>query len=122
MNSGEHRIASALALAAAGASTARNPQEQTPRAAIGFVGGWCCGTLPDLIEPATNPNHRQFFHSFAVAFAIGYGLYKLYRWKPETEIGGFVKGIGLVAGGGYLVHLMLDATTPRSLPVLGHMG
>lgn len=121
MNSGEHRIASAFALAAAGASSARDPKEKSPRAAIGFAGGWCCGTLPDLIEPATNPNHRQFFHSFAVAFALAYGLYKLHRWEPETKLSAVVKGVGLLAGGGYLIHLLLDATTPRSLPVLGRI-
>ena len=44
-----------------------------------------CGTLPEVLEPALHPNHRQFFHSFLFATGVGFGLYKLYQWEPESE-------------------------------------
>lgn len=45
--------------------------------------------LRDLLEPATSPNHRQFFHSIAFASLLGLGLYKRHKWEPE-ELGGQV--------------------------------
>lgn len=80
------------------------------------------GTLPDILEPATNPRHRQFMHSVAFAVAVGYGMYKLYRWKPVDDWGKFLQFVGLVAGGAYLVHLAMDACTPASLPLIGKLG
>jgi inner membrane protein len=38
-----------------------------------------CGTLPDVLEPALHPNHRQFFYSFLFAIDVGFVLYKLYQ-------------------------------------------
>lgn len=35
-----------------------------------------CTNLPDILEPATNPHHRQFFHSFAFAVVIGGSMYE----------------------------------------------
>ena len=80
---------------------------------------WLCGTLPDLIEPAAHPNHRQFFHSVVVAGAIAYGLYRAWKWQPEGQWTQALKLVLLAGGGAYLVHLALDATTPRSLPLVG---
>jgi len=31
----------------------------------GALGGWMGGALPDVIEPANSPNHRQTAHSWA---------------------------------------------------------
>jgi inner membrane protein len=81
----------------------------------------CCGMLPDLAEPATSPHHRQFFHSLAFAALLGYSVYRLYQWDPETPQTHFLRVLGLVAGGAYLVHLALDATTKRSLPLIGRI-
>lgn len=80
------------------------------------------GTLPDILEPATSPNHRQVLHGVAFAVAIGYGMYKLYRWEPADEWGKFFRFVGLVIGGAYLVHLAMDACTPASLPLIGKLG
>jgi inner membrane protein len=121
MNAAEHRISAALALATAGASLAPTDNDRLPHAAAGCVGGYCLGTLPDLIEPATSPHHRQFFHSLFFAAFLGYGVYKAYRWEPQTPEGKFVRVAGLIAGGAYLVHLALDATTKRSLPAIGRL-
>jgi len=91
---------------------AHNPAIAVPLA--GFF-----GKLPDILEPATNPHHRQFCHSIAVFAGIGYGLKKAYDWKPENNKEAFYRGLALVAGAGYLSHLLFDATTPMSLPVIG---
>jgi len=119
MNAAAHRITAALALATAGASLAPTEEDRLPHAAAGGVGGYCLGTLPDLIEPATSPNHRQFFHSLCFAALVGYGIYKAYQWAPETPEGKLVRGVCLIAGLAYLVHLAMDATTKRSLPLIG---
>ena len=121
MNAAEHRVFSALALGVIGVAPCRNPDEILPRATVFSLGGYCCATLPDLIEPATSPNHRQFFHSLLFAAAMGYGLYRLYDYEPETTLGEALRNVGLIAGGAYLVHLALDATTKRSLPWVGHL-
>jgi len=121
MNATEHRISAALVLASVGASLASAEGDRLPHAAAGCAGGFCLGTLPDLIEPATNPHHRQFFHSVFVALLIGYGLYKAYHWEPDTAQGRLLRGVCLLAGGAYLIHLGLDATTKRSLPVMGRL-
>lgn len=122
MNSPEHRLAGAAALGAVAALLSPKREDAVPYAAAGCVGGYCFSTLPDLIEPATNPHHRQFFHSLVFAGALAYGLYKLYQWEPETPGYEVLRVVGLLAGGAYLVHLAFDATTKRSLPLIGRAG
>jgi membrane-bound metal-dependent hydrolase YbcI (DUF457 family) len=75
--------------------------------------------LPDILEPALNPHHRQFFHSLAFAGLLIACGKALYDWQPETDEGRFSRKAGLIGLGAYLCHLALDATTPRSLPLLG---
>lgn len=75
--------------------------------------------LPDWIEPATNPHHRQFFHSISFLVMLGYGLKKTYNWKPEDKGNQLLRFLTLCAGAGYISHLVLDGLTPRSLPLLG---
>ena len=88
-----------------------------PAVAVPLTGFF--GKLPDLLEPATNPHHRQFCHSVAVFAGIGCGLKKAYDWQPKDEKETFLRGLILVAGAGYLCHLIFDATTPMSLPLVG---
>ena len=78
-----------------------------------------CTNLPDILEPAVHPHHRQFFHSLAFVGLIGLGMYKLYEWETETDKERFLKFCLLVVGGSYLIHLAMDACTSRSLPLLG---
>ena len=77
--------------------------------------------LPDIIEPATNPHHRQFFHSLVFAGGLGYGLYKLYQWETEDELQALLRFAGLAIGSSYLIHLLCDAGTPKGLPVVGKL-
>lgn len=75
-----HRLGAGLALAGAAAYVEKQEGEITAKPLLAGAGGFVFGTLPDLIEPALHPNHRQFFHSFLVLAGVGYGLKKLYDW------------------------------------------
>lgn len=88
---------------------------------VGGIAASVLTNLPDVLEPATSPNHRAFFHSFAFAALLIAGMGELHRWQPEDEFDRFLRTLGLLAGGAYLVHLALDFTTKRSLPLLGRL-
>lgn len=75
--------------------------------------------LPDLLEPAVHPNHRQFFHSIAFSCMVSFFAYQLYRWEPDDNFEKVVRFALLVGCGAYLFHLSMDAFTPRSLPLVG---
>lgn len=77
---------------------------------IGALGG----ILPDLLEPAYSPHHRQVFHSFTCAISITVGLKK----AEESNLKHDEKMILKCAGFGYLSHLLLDGVTPKGLPVI----
>lgn len=77
---------------------------------IGFVGG----VLPDILEPATSPNHRKFFHSVLWIGIVGFALYKL--WE-HNEIDDDTKKNGTALGASYLSHLAMDSMTPKGLPL-----
>lgn len=78
-----------------------------------------CTNIPDILEPAAHPHHRQFFHSVAFAGLVGYGMYKTYEWSPETDFDKFIRFCLLMAGTGILLHIAMDSLTPRSIPLLG---
>jgi len=93
-------------------SPIHNPLIATPLATFG-------GMLPDLLEPASRgPHHRKFFHSIAVLGTVGYGMYRVYQWQPETDKQKCLRAIALLLGVGYLSHLVADSLTPRSLPII----
>jgi membrane-bound metal-dependent hydrolase YbcI (DUF457 family) len=76
--------------------------------------GAFCGVLPDLLEPATCPQHRKFFHSIAAASMIGYGMHSANKGKlSENE-----KQLVNLMGFSYLSHLLLDGNTPYGLPLV----
>lgn len=113
-----HRTVAGLVV---GVTIAYREHQQGESSAKPFVGAGLAallGTLPDWIEPANHPNHRQFFHSIAFAAGLGYGGYKLYKWQPQEDWQKALRFIGLVGIGAYLVHLGMDATTPKSLPLV----
>ena len=80
-----------------------------------------CGTLPDVLEPALHPNHRQFFPSFLFATGVDFALYKLYRREPESEGEELARVVALIGSSAYLVHLAMDAFTRKSLPLVGKL-
>lgn len=86
---------------------------------IGGILSATAATLPDKIEPAIHPHHRQFFHSIAFAMLVGYGVYKVYKWEPKTAFEELLRIIAAICGSAYLLHLAADSLTARSLPLVG---
>ena len=74
------------------------------------VGGAIGGYLPDMLEPATSPNHREFFHSVTA----GVLLHRVMPRNTDTPGTVLLKAIIL----GYFSHLTLDALTPKGLPLI----
>ncbi|MCU7937094.1 MAG: metal-dependent hydrolase [Candidatus Thiodiazotropha sp. (ex Dulcina madagascariensis)] len=83
----------------------------------GLLGG-ALSSLPDFLEPAIHPNHRGFFHSYAVLALLGYGAYRLWKWEPTDGFGQLARMGGLVVIASYGIHLVMDATTPKGLPIV----
>jgi len=112
----------------------------------GGFGGYIGSKLPDIIEPASWPGHRQFAHSVTAGGSIAclYGL--LERWekyfrsqakyygdkKSEECVCWFQKFLYVIfevlscilagslggLGAGYISHLVLDGRTAKGLPVI----
>jgi len=116
-----HRIGAAAAVGLVVHLNEQKNGESTLKPIAGAGLAAVFGTLPDIIEPACNPNHRQFFHSFGMFSLVGCGLYKLTKWEPEDDFDKIVKFVSMVVAGAYLVHLAMDSSTPRSLPLIGKL-
>ncbi len=116
-NGADHTAAGALTGLAMACYRQHKGKPVNPLLAIGA--STVFAKLPDWIEPATNPHHRQFFHSITFLAMLGYGLKKTHDWKPEDTGGQILRFLALCAGAGYISHLALDGFTPRSLPLLG---
>ncbi|MFB6191153.1 MAG: metal-dependent hydrolase [Candidatus Nanohaloarchaea archaeon] len=78
-----------------------------------FSGGFA-GTFPDALEPADNPNHREFFHSVLFGTGVAGSTQKVEDMNLTEKQKAFLKSLSA----GYLSHLAADATTPKSLPLL----
>ncbi len=138
-NRQEHTEAGALvgAIAALVRSDAQDPWELLVEVAGGVLGGAFGGRLPDILEPPTSPGHRRVAHALVTAAVVG--SFVVSRWpgapaptpgamEPHVAQGGAGPSAnlgerllsGLEVGGavGYLSHLLMDATTPRGLPLL----
>lgn len=81
--------------------------------AYGFFGGFS-GVLPDILEPADNPKHRDLAHSYFASVL----LLKIFNdisnnESPENNTGDFKKAMLLA----YASHLVLDSQTPAGLPI-----
>lgn len=121
MNAAAHQLTAGLAVGLYLADGEQKGETATVQPLVGGIAAAMLTKLPDLLEPATTPNHRQFFHSVAFASLLGVGLYKLHQWQPEEAADKFWKALGLLSISSYLIHLALDATTARSLPLLGKL-
>ena len=106
------------------------------------AGGAVGGMMPDVLEPATSPCHRKVCHAILPAFAVAIWAAKgwaamlnaLVAWAEEApdprdagvnqtsfvRAGRFlVVGFAFGLAPGYGTHLVLDACTPKGLPLLG---
>ena len=113
----------------------------------GMIGGWAGGKLPDILEPAVHGWHRDLAHSMTTAGGIVAGTAKAAAsWQcgcrsraeyfaarrratgiePAERLlfvlaelfWRLAAGALVGAAAGYLSHLALDGTTPRSIPLL----
>lgn len=75
-------------------------------------------SLPDLLEPANNPNHRRFFHSVVFLAGLAHAMHRVYRWEAEEDWEKLARAVLLIGGAAYLGHLALDAMSPKSLPLI----
>lgn len=119
MNRSTHQLVAGTAV---GIFLARNESTAGRSTIKPFLGGTAAAlltNLPDLLEPATCQNHRGPFHSLALAALLGTSLHQLSQWQPQTESERFWRGAGMVAISAYLIHLALDLTTAKSLPLIG---
>ena len=120
-NAFDHRLMAAACIAGVAAADWKEGDHWVKHPVVAAGAAASCGTLPDLLEPALHPNHRQFFHGVVFAFGLGVGLYQLYEWEPDTDPKRLLRGALLVAGAAYLVHLAMDACTRKSLPLIGKL-
>jgi len=80
------------------------------------VGGVVGGLGPDVLEPATNPNHRNVAHSLVAGGVV------TSAWRPLNDAStapSWARAFGRGVVVGYISHLALDFTTPDGLPLLG---
>jgi len=93
-----------------------DPVESLLSLLIAPIAGAAGGVTPDLLEPATDPNHRAFCHSLTSGSAIGLGLSKIPLNTDSRNIN--LLNVCLRSSGvGYVTHLVQDAGTPMGLPV-----
>lgn len=118
----EHQAMTALFLGIAFACRDSQAEETTAWPVFGAGLGALFATLPDMIEPAHHPHHRQFFHSVVFAGFLAYLAYKLYKWNPDEPLKRIGKLVALTAVAAYLIHLAMDAQTPRSIPLVGRLA
>ena len=76
--------------------------------------GAIAGALPDLVEPATNPHHRQFFHSIAMIGVVGCGAAAVEKSKMDKEMRQLVYCTFV----GYVSHLVADSETAMGIDLV----
>ena len=117
LNRAEHAITGAfVGLATYGLHKLGKNEAPTIQGTIGslLLGGFA-GTLPDLLEPATSPNHRSFFHSAVFLIMLLNGNRKVWESQDLTEDQKLVISVFSAAYGS---HLVSDSRTAKNLPFL----
>lgn len=121
-NGATHTMVAALAVGGLVTVTSEEGDEHAPGKIVASGAVAVAGSkLPDLLEPALNPHHRQFFHSLVFAAAVGMATCKIYQWEPQTKHQEWIRLLLLAGAAGYLIHLVMDGCTPRSLPLIGRL-
>lgn len=120
-NGNNHRLFAALTIGDISLSQNTENEDALKEALINSSVAVLATNLPDLLEPATNPHHRQFFHCVAFGGLVASAGYMLYEWNPEERWECIVRNLLLVGCGSYLLHLLADSFTPRGLPLVGRV-
>lgn len=119
MNRATHQLVASASVAIYLAKRESEAGTKTIKPLLGGTAAAFFTNLPDILEPATSPNHRAVFHSLTFAALLGTCFYQLNQWQTETEWESLLKGAGMLAISAYLIHLALDFTTAKSLPLIG---
>ncbi len=117
MNARDHAILGAL-IAGGTYSLYKLSKQQSidpGEALLSVIGGAIAGVAPDILEPATNPNHRSLFHSGATLALLNHGNRKVLHSAQFTES---QKAILLSLSTAYASHLVADGTTTKGVPLL----
>lgn len=118
-NGNGHRLIAALTIGCTSLANELNKGEATGMPLLNAAIAALTTNLPDLIEPASNPHHRQFFHSIACGCLVAGAGFKLHQWQPEEDWEKVLRQVLLVGCAAYVVHLIADASTPRGLLLIG---
>jgi membrane-bound metal-dependent hydrolase YbcI (DUF457 family) len=94
----------------------RNERWTLEGALASTAAGAVFACLPDIIEPALHPNHRGLFHSCAAIGAISYASERIVGSVGLTQDARM--GVSVFSAA-YISHLLIDAMTPKGLPLLG---
>lgn len=92
----------------------RGQQPQIEEVLASAIGGGVTGIAPDVVEPATNPNHREFFHSGILGLGLGKGVQEIDGLNLTEKQKAMARALAI----GYLSHLAADATTPKGLQMV----
>lgn len=84
----------------------------------GTLGGLLGGVMTDYLDPPNNPNHRKFAHSIIFGSGLVAGLEDLFNWIDGLDIYDYFKYFLKCLVVGYISHLLIDSTTPKSLPII----
>jgi len=82
---------------------------------VSLIVGGLFGLVPDIIEPATSPNHRAFFHSILMLIMLVFVNYEFWRIENFSDT---LKLIILAASIGYGSHILTDSTTEKRVPLI----
>jgi len=120
-NGSTHRTIAALVVGGLCLTQAPKGKNPTDKAILSGTLAAFFTNIPDLLEPAIHPHHRQFFHSITMAAFVGQIGAWAYEWKTEEAWQKPLRELILIGCGAYTIHLALDAFTPRSLPAIGKL-
>lgn len=76
--------------------------------------GFLLGSLPDWIEPATNPHHRKFFHSLTATAVVCYCAFGEHAQEWPEGVRKTAKAAALAYGS----HTLVDGTTKFSISLI----
>jgi membrane-bound metal-dependent hydrolase YbcI (DUF457 family) len=81
---------------------------------LGYMGGAVGGILPDLLEPAVHPGHRNVCHSLTAGGLLVAGANKVHS---NPTLHPCLKTVASAVTAGYASHLILDGQTPNGIPI-----